>query len=176
MPVSPVEFYDSSPGPFDTLPGEYPDGAAYAAAYADTSLEAGYRPQPAHGIPHLRYITRRGGSAAAAYAGICDYERGNLSYEGGNLGAWAQERIAGRHRARVYCDRSDVTGAYEQVAHLDGVEWWIATLDNNPHWTPALIVASVRAITGIQLGEDAIWGIQWGTNSRYDTSYLTSTW
>jgi hypothetical protein len=59
--------------------------------------------------------------------------------------------------------------AFAQVEQMD-VWWWISTLDNKPHWTPELIVRSVRAITGITLPPDRIWSIQWGTNNRYDTS------
>lgn len=169
------EFYDSNPGPYDTVPGDYPKGASYAVLYADTSLEPGYRPQPNPGIPNVRYNTRRGGLEAAAYAGAIDFEYGNVAYVGNNLQQWAQGRAASRHRARVYCNRSDVAVAWPQVGHLP-VEWWIATDDNNPGWNPDLIVASVRAIARVDLAPEDIWGIQWGTNNTFDTSYLTSEW
>jgi hypothetical protein len=65
--------------------------------------------------------------------------------------------------------------AFAQVEQMD-VWWWISTLDNNPHWTPELIVRSVRAITGITLPPDRIWSIQWGTNNHYDTSDLFAKW
>ena len=171
-----TEFYDSNPGPFDTIPGHYPPGAEYAALYADTSLEPGYHPQPNPGIRNVRYITRRGGDPAAVYAGLADYEQGNVVYEGGNLGAWAAGRNSRSFKARVYCNRSDVEKAYPQVRELPNVYWWIATLDNSPHWTPALIVASIRAITGISLDPGRIWGVQWGTNDLYDTSTLFGDW
>lgn len=172
----PAEFYDSNPGPFDTIPGHYPPGAKAAMLYADTSLEPGRRPQPNPGVEAVRYITRRGGPAAAAYAGAADYELGNVVFEGDNLRTWAQARGAGGWRARVYASRSDMARAYGQVGHLPNVVWWIPTLDNNPHWTPALIVASVRAVSAVSLPEDAVWAVQWGTNDLYDTSYLFGEW
>jgi hypothetical protein len=170
------EFYDSNPGDFDTDPGHYPAGAERAVLYADTSVEAGYRPQPNPGVPLVRFNTRRGGAEAAPYAGVCDYEAHNLAYSPGRLGAWAAEREVLKKRARVYCNRSDVRFAWPQVGHLPNVVWWIAVLDNNPHWTPELVVASVRAVTGIALPAGAVWGIQWGNNPSWDTSYLTGTW
>jgi hypothetical protein len=162
------EFYDSAPA-------EWPAGAADVALYADSSLQPGYDPQLSPAV-FKRYITRRGGAAAAAYAGIADFEAGNLVFTGDLLREWAAARLAAGHRARVYCNRTDVHTATAQLGDQPAVEWWIATLDNNPHWTPALIVASVRAVTGITLAEDRIWGIQWGTNAAYDTSYLTGRW
>lgn len=173
-----AEFYDSNPGDFDTDPGHYPPGAQRAVLYADTSVEAGYRPQPNPGVPLVRYNTRRAGAEAAPYAGVCDYEAHNLAYSPGRLGAWAHERNALHMRARVYCNRSDVATAFPQVDGLGNVSWWIATLDNNPHWTPELIVASVRAVTGKVIAPEAVWGIQWGNGevTGYDTSYLTGTW
>lgn len=176
--MAPVEFYDSNPGPFDTNPGHYPPGAQYAMLYADTSLEPGYRPQPERGVPHVRYITRRGGADAARYAGAADYEPGNVVFEGDNLGAWAGGRNGSGLKARIYVDRSNVALAFDQVQHLSNIWWWIPTLDNNPHWTPATIVASVRASSGITLPEDRIWGIQWGKAELvlWDTSYLFGQW
>ena len=171
-----VRFYDSRPGPFDTIPGNYPPGAEYAVLYADTSLEPGYLPQPNPGIPNVRYNTRRGGAAASAYAGACDFESGNVAYEGNNLRDWAQGRNAKSLRARTYCNRSDVRFAFPQVGNLQNNYWWIATLDNNPHWTPQLIVESIFAITRIELPADRIWGIQWGNNDQFDTSYLFLDW
>ena len=159
-----IEFYDSAPQVF-------PSGAQYAALYADGDFK---QRQPA-GIPHARWITVDGGTAAAAYAGIADFETGNPVYLSSALYAWADQRVRDGHRFRPYCNRSDFARAHAQVGHL-GPAWWIATLDNNPHWTPALITASLKAMTGIVVDPAAIWGIQWGTNSRYDTSYLFGEW
>jgi hypothetical protein len=156
---------------FDSAPRVFPPGARYAALYADGDFKQPHPP----GIPNVRWITVDGGAAAAAYAGIIDFERGNPAYLGAALGDYAGARIRAGHKARVYCNRSDVHPAFAQVDHMD-VWWWIATLDNSPHWTPKLIVASVRAMTGITLPVDRIWGVQWGTNSRYDTSYLFAEW
>lgn len=161
-----IEFYDSAPGIF-------PQGAQYAALYADGDFNQGG--QFGH-IPNRRWISVIGGAAAAAYAGIVDFEQGNPVFFTPNaLHDWAFQRKSAGHRFRVYSDRSNVHAAFQQVASLDP-EWWIATDDNNPHWTPALIVASVRAISGVTLSEQSIWGIQWGSNNRYDTSYLTGQW
>lgn len=171
-----VEFYDSNPGPFDTVPGRYPPGAQYAALYADTSLEPGYRPQPNPGIPNVRYITRRGGDAAAAYAGLADYENGNVVYTGYALEQWAAGRNNRGYKARVYCSRSDVRNAYAQVHSLPNVWWWIATLDNNPHWTAASVARSVAAVSGVVLDPARIWAVQWGTNDLWDTSDLFGDW
>jgi hypothetical protein len=174
--MAPIAFYDSNPGPFDTVAGTYPAAAEYAVLYADTSLEPGYRPQPNPRIPHVRFNTRRGGADAAKYAGACDYEPGNVAFVGDNLAAWATGRNGLELRARVYASRANVPAALAQVALLPNVWWWIPTLDNNPHWTPALIVESIKAMTGAVILADRIWGIQWGTNQSYDTSYLFAEW
>lgn len=179
--MTPVKFYDSDPGDFDNTPAKVPLGAQYTMLYADTSLEFGYRPQGNPGVPNVRYITRRGNTAsedAARYAGAADYEQGNLVYGGGRLGAWAAARNSLGLRARVYCDRADVATAHPQLKGLSNIEWWIATLDNNPHWTPALIVESVEAVSGVVIPADLIWGIQWGRAGQggYDTSYLFGEW
>jgi hypothetical protein len=164
-----TEFYDS-------ITGQWPQGAQYAALYYDSSVDGdGFKPQRST-IPHQRWITRRGGPDAALHAGIADFELHNLVYSGNNLATWAEARLASQWRARTYCNRWDVSRAWPQVGHLANSYWWIATLDNNPHWTPAGIVASVRAITGITLPVDRVWGVQWGTNPAYDTSTLFGEW
>lgn len=168
------EFYDSYPGDQDNIPGNYPRGAKYAALYADTSLEPGYRPQPNPGVPNVRYITRRGGDEAAAYAGLADFERGNLVDNPLQLQTWAEGRVSRGLRFRVYCSRSGVKLAYPLVKTLNPL-WWIATLDNDSRWDPASIVSSVRAVTGVTLDPESVWGIQWGTGP-WDTSYLTGEW
>ena len=159
-----TEFYDSAPQIF-------PHGAEYAALYADGDFK---QRQPA-GIPNVRWITVDGGAVAAEYAGIADFETGNPVYDGSQLHDWAAARHASGHRFRPYCNRSDFHRAYSQVAEF-GPAWWIATLDNNPHWTPDLICQSLKAVSGITVEPSTIWGIQWGTNSRYDTSYLFGEW
>jgi hypothetical protein len=164
--MAPVEFYDSAPGVF-------PPGTQYAALYADGEFSQAGR---FNNIPNRRWITVLGGDASADYAGIADFESGNpVFFDAGALGAWARGRKSRGFRFRTYCNRSDFHAAYQQVGTL-GAEWWIATLDNNPHWTPAAIVASLKAISGIAVDPATIWGVQWGTNSRYDTSYLFGQW
>lgn len=163
-----TEFYDS-------ISGQWPAGAQYAALYFDSSLNDGFQPQKST-IPNQRWITRRGGAAAAANTGIADYEQGNLVYEGDLLAGWAEARQAAGYRSRTYCNVSDVHHAFPQVGGLPGNVWWIATLDNDPRWTPDKITARIRAVTGIAIAPEAIWGIQWGTNNRYDTSTLFGEW
>jgi hypothetical protein len=156
---------------YDSVPAKWPLHAEYAALYLD-----GDWPQLQYNgrFPNTRWITVDGHPDA----GIADYELDNPVYDDpGTLLAWAQARHRNGYRARVYCDRADYGRALAELGHTP-VIWWIATLDGNPGWTPALIAASIHAEYDEIIDPATVWGIQWkgGPKFDYDTSTLFGEW
>lgn len=147
-----MDFYDS------TRPELIPDGK-YACLYYDGDYAA--HPDAVLRLGPVRWITVTGDFRTC---GAADYERGNEVFsKPGALRAW----VAGRtqqlgKRARVYCDRDNLT---EVRAKLTGLDWelWLATLDGNvllPSYAPNL------------------WAVQYagGPDADYDTSVLYGAW
>jgi hypothetical protein len=148
-----VEFYDAAD--YRNIPS-----GAHACVYADGL----YAAPPAQTVRFraTRWITVLGGTEAAKYAGILDYELGNRAFAGDELREWVAARKAMKCRARVYCDRANMPAVREK---LDGLEYlvWVATLDGDKlskDWTPGL------------------WAVQYagGMTARVDTSVLYGTW
>jgi hypothetical protein len=164
-----IEFYDSSR--WGLIPAK-----TYAALYFDGRFRV--TPDDAKRFEQVRYITVFGTKAAAAGAGIADFEAGNPQlFAGPALVEWAEERQAMNKLARVYCDRSDAPRAHALVGHLPCVRYWLSTLDGRA-WTPAELVADVEAVERFSLPKSLVWGIQWqgGMAAFYDRSSLWLPW
>jgi hypothetical protein len=124
-----------------------------------------------------RFITVIGGTAAAAHAGIADWEAGNAVYEGDALRQWALARKAMNCRARVYCDRANLQDALNLAGDLPNVIFWLSTLDGK-QWTAADLLADIDAVDHVVLPVDRLWAIQWqgGPSAPYDESILCGAW
>lgn len=143
-------FYDS------TRPQLIPAGAN-ALLYGDGDYKA--TAEQAKRFKAVRWITVLGSSNC----GAADFERGNEVFDPGKLRAWALARKAMGCRARVYTDLANLAAAREEVAGLDNVVWWLATLDGNK-----LDAGYVKLL----------WAVQYagGPDADYDTSILYGTW
>jgi hypothetical protein len=149
-----MDFYDS------TNPDAIPEGSS-ACLYWDGDFAA--QPAAARRFKATRWITVLGGTEAAAFAGIADFEAGNEVYSKPELlHAWVAARQAAGHRARVYCDRADLAKVRATLGSLPYLVW-LATLDGdklNRAWTSGL------------------WAVQYagGPRAPYDTSVLYGEW
>ena len=126
----------------------------------------------------VRYITVLGGKAAAAYAGIADYEDGDAAKSvPGALREWAAERREMNCLARGYADRSDLPEMHRLIGDLPNVRYWVSTLDDK-QWTVEELVADILAVEGLKLDPALIWGIQieGGPTAPFDRSLLTAAW
>jgi hypothetical protein len=127
-----------------------------------------------HRFGAVRWITVLGtGSCGAA-----DYEEGNPVYDHpGKLKQWAQYRHAHGWRARVYCDRANLSKA---IRELDGtpVIWWIPTLDGNPTWTAEKLHTDILEHEKINIPVSQFWACQYrgGPAANVDTSVLLGKW
>lgn len=151
------------PGPAAPLPEFYdaikywliPD-AARAALYRDGMYAC--PPGEATRLGPVRWIT-----IAADYrnCGITDYEEGNPVFDvPGLLREFVAGRLGMRKRARVYCDRVNMSRA---AAELDGLpfEWWIATLDGDklgPGFAPNLWAVQFEGGPRGQVDKSALYG------------------
>jgi len=146
-----MDFYDS------VNPGAIPEGS-YACLYYDGDYAA--NPQDAKRFAAVRWITIYGDYQNA---GIADFEQGNPVFsQPGALRSFVEGRHSQGHRARVYCDRSNLPTVRSELEGLDYLVW-LATLDGNklsPDYTPGL------------------WGVQYagGVDAAYDTSILYGVW
>jgi hypothetical protein len=161
-------FYDSARW------GLIPEGAD-AALYWDGR----YAP-PASALSRfgsVRRITVIGGAAAAAHAGIADWEPGNAVFEGDALRQWALARKVMNCRARTYTDRANLQDALNLVGDLPNVVFWVSTLDGK-QWSVPDLLADIDAIDHVVLPVDRLWAIQWkgGPSAAYDTSELAGAW
>jgi hypothetical protein len=163
-----TDFYDSA------RPGLIPAGAR-ACLYSDGL----YTPTPAQvkRLGPVRWITVLGGAAAAAHAGCADFELGNAVFSvPGRLREWAAARQAMKCRARPYFSFSNAKAVHDQLAGLDNVLYWVATLDGK-RLTPAQVVARL-AEYGVVVGEEKLWAHQFqgGPTAPYDVSELYAAW
>lgn len=113
-------FYDS------IKPWLISDGSD-AALYFDGDFAAS--PRESVRLGRVRWITI---AAAFEHCGIVDYEAGNpVYYTPGMLRAFVVGREAMGKRRRVYTNRHDLPRAQAELEGLEGIEWWVATLDGD---------------------------------------------
>jgi hypothetical protein len=163
-----TDFYDSA------RPGLIPAGAR-ACLYYDGE----FTPTPAEvkRLGPVRWITVLGGTAAAKSAGCADFEAGNAVFSvPGRLREWAQERLAMKCRARAYFSFSNAKAVHNQLAGMNNVVYWVATLDG-VRLTPAQVVTRLAGF-GVVVGEEKLWGHQFqgGPDAPYDVSELYGAW
>ena len=167
-----TDFYDSATWQ------NIPRGAA-ALLYADglyTAVPA--RAEVERRFRAIRWITVFGGADAAPYAGACDFETGNSSFdEPGRLRAWAEARHQMGARARVYSDRADAARAWHETGDLPNVIYWVATLDNAP-WSAANLAWELAHRWNAPIPEHRIWANQnvGGMTAPWDRSALFGAW
>lgn len=170
-----TQFYDSWNA--NLIPAE----ATHAALYGDGDYES-LSKEAAHRFKFKRWITVVGGSESCDM-GLTDYEPGNWVYGvRGALRAWAVARHEKwKNWPIVYCDRADAAQANAELNGL-GVRWWIATLDNDPSWTPEKLSANMASgdngtVAPAHIPANVIWANQWTDHGNdYDQSNLFGDW
>jgi hypothetical protein len=146
-----MDFYDS------TQPELMPEGS-HACLYFDGDFAA--TAEQAKRFAAVRWITVLGNYRNC---GIADFEAGNEVFsQPGALRAFVEGRRNMGVRARVYCDRANLSTVRSE---LDGLEYlvWLSTLDGDQlsaNFTPGL------------------WGVQFagGLTADFDTSVLYGVW
>jgi hypothetical protein len=121
----------------------------------------------------VRWNTVLGGDAAAAGAGMADFEPGNaIFYDGGRLLGWVGGRANRRLLATIYTNLANVGEAYNLAGHEPNVRWWLATLDGD-HLTPEECAELTRE-HGAPIPPGKFWGHQWdgGPTAKYDSTDL----
>jgi hypothetical protein len=160
---------------YDAASEHFPAGAQYAIPYVDGRYAA--TPEQVKAVPHVRWNTVLGGVAAAAKAGVCDFEPGNESFaDPAALRAWADGRLAMGKLARCYTNFANLALAAERLSGLGNVRWWLATLDGVQRTAAEL--AGMAARYHVTLDPGRVWAQQYagGMTAAYDTSILLGSW
>jgi hypothetical protein len=120
----------------------------------------------------VRFITVRGGTDAAKYAGCLDWEKGNPDFTGSELRDWALGRQDMGRLARVYVQLSNLRQAHDDVDDVHAVRWWVAW------WDGPKTAEQVAEASGGLITPELVWAQQYegDPSGGVDRNVLLSTW